>query len=231
MRSSALFALFTAAALAACGDDAPPAGPDAGPEGCQVPNSMRLNPLVVGASWTYAISEPMVPARNKTSTIEAFEDVGGRKAGTMGYRQKTEKLDGVTVSWSEDRCTSVVRHRERSYDLQNVELSDQYYQPSKLRVDETRTTAGAQWTMSYTELEVNPATQMTIVVTKDEMWSVVAASEMVTVPAGTFSTVHYHKLTSGAAEKDYWYAAGVGKIKETGEQTEELTAYTIPDSP
>ena len=234
MRSSILactLAALAAVPIAGCGgDDGVTPGPDAPPEGCQVPNSMRLHPLVVGATWTYNISEPMVPARSKTATIEALEDVGGRKAGTTGYRQKTEKLDGVTISWSEDRCTSVVRHRERNYDLANVEQSDQFYQPSKLRVDETRG-AGAQWTVSYTELEVNPATQMTIVTTKDEMWSVVSVNEMVTVPAGTFSTVHFHKLTSGAAEKDYWYAAGVGKVKETGEQTEELTAYTIPSSP
>lgn len=217
--------------LLACGDDGPaPGGPDAGDGRCDVPTTMRLLPLVVGATWTYSISEPDVPAREKTATIEALEDTGGRKAGTIAYRQRTEKLDGVTISWNEDRCTSVVRHRERNYDLADVEQSDQYYTPSKLRVDETRAT-GAQWTTSYTELEVNPATQMTVVITKDEAWSLVSANETVTVPAGTFTTVHFHKLTSGSAEKDYWWAAGVGKVKETGEQTEELTAYTIPEGP
>ncbi len=216
--------------LAACGDDAPVDGPDAGDVGCTVPNAMRLQPMVVGASWTYAISEPMVPARQKTSTIEAYEDVGDRKAGVMGYRQKTEKLDGVTVNWSEDRCTSLVRHREKSYDLSNVLLADQFYQPSKLRVDETaaHVATGAAWTVSFTEIEVNPTTGMAITISKDENWSVVAASESVTVPAGTFTALHLNKKTSGSADKDYWFAAGVGKVKETGEQTEELTAYTIP---
>ena len=226
----ALTALLTATA---CGGDdgGVPLGPDGGTTGCEVPTAMRLHPLVVGASWTYSISEPDTPARSKTSTIEALEEVGGRKpAGTIAYRQRTEKLDGVTLSWNEDRCTSVVRHRERNYDLANVEESDQYYQPSKLRLDEARA-PGATWTMTYTELEVNPATGQTIVITKDEMWTVVSTSEVVTVPAGTFTTMHTRKVTSGAAEKDYWWAAGVGKVKETGEQTEELTAYTIPGSP
>ncbi len=218
------------ALLTACGDDAPPAGPDAGPEGCTTPLAMRYQPLVVGATWTYAISELGVPARQKTGTIEAYEDVGDRKAGVMAFRQRSEKLDGFTVSWFEDRCTSVVRHREKSYDGQNVFISDQFYTPSKLRVDETpaRLTAGAAWTSSYTEVEVDPNTGMAITISKDENWSVVSASESVTVPAGTFTALHLHKLTSGAAEKDYWFVAGVGKVKETGEQTEELTAYTIP---
>ena len=81
------------ALLTACGDDAPPAGPDAGPEGCTTPLAMRYQPLVVGATWTYAISELGVPARQKTGTIEAYEDVGDRKAGVMAFRQRSEKLE------------------------------------------------------------------------------------------------------------------------------------------
>jgi hypothetical protein len=217
-------------AVAACGDDATGNDPDAGVAACPTPKAMRLQPLVIGASWTYAISEPMVPARNKTSTIEALEDIGDRKAGVLAYRQKTEKLDGSAVSWSQDLCTSVVRHREKSFDLANVLLADQFYLPSKLRVDETpaHVATGAAWTLSLTEIEVNPTSGLATMVSKDENWSVVAASESVTVPAGTFTAVHLRKVTSGAATKDYWYAAGVGKVKETGEQTEELTAYTIP---
>ena len=109
-------------------------------------------------------------------------------------------------------------------------MSDQFYLPSKPRVDEraARLVTGASWLFNYAELEVNPATGMVVVVNKDEAWSVVAASEMVTVPAGTFTTHHLHKDTSGAASKDYWFAAGVGKVKETGEQLEELTSYDVP---
>lgn len=229
--SLALALAASSLGLAGCGDDGAPAGPDAGPIGCTTPNAMRLNPLVVGASWTYEVSQPPDPlVVVKTSTIEALEDIGDIKAGTMGFRQRTEKINGVTVSWSEDRCTSVVRHREKSYDDMMALVADQFYQPSKLRVDETpaHLAAGAAWTLSYTEIEVNPTTGMRITISKDENWSVVSASESITVPAGTFTAVHLHKLTSGAAEKDYWFAAGVGKIKETGEQTEVLKSHTIP---
>ncbi len=226
VRSSVALALV---ALTACGDDGT-TGPDGGGLVCDTPRAMRLLPMVIGASWTYAISEPMVPARNKTSTIEALEDIGDRKAGVVGYRQKTEKLDGTAVSWSQDLCTSVVRHREDSFDPGGVLLSEQFYVPSKPRIDETpaRLAAGAAWTVSFTEIEVNPTSGLATMVSKDENWSVVGASESVTVPAGTFTAVHLRKVTSGAATKDYWFAAGVGKVKETGEQTEELTAYTIP---
>jgi hypothetical protein len=37
--------------------------------------------------------------------------------------------------------------------------------------------------------------------------------------------VHLQKV--GNSTKEYWYARGVGKLKETGTQTEELTAYDL----
>ena len=51
--------------------------------------------------------------------------------------------------------------------------------------------------------------------------------EMVTVPAGTFDALVLRKVSVAAAEKTYWYAPGVGKVKETGGQTEELTEYEV----
>ena len=229
--TTTLVGLGLAATLAACGDDgSTPIGPDAAVVGCQTPAAMRLQPLVIGAHWTYSVTKVGVPAEQKGNAVEAYEDIGDRKAGIMGYRMKTELLDKNTISWSEDLCTSVIRHREKTYDLANVLQMDTFYQPSKLRIDETAAhlATGAAWTLSFTEIQVNPTTGMAITISKDENWSVVAASESVTVPAGTFTAVHLNKKTSGNADKDYWYAAGVGKVKETGDQTEELTAYTIP---
>lgn len=223
-------------ATAACGggDDGVTPGPDA-TTGCQTPTSERLFPLVAGATWTYKITDPTVPGdpgHNKDQTIEGSgpEDVGGRKAGVFGWRQRTDKTNTSVVSWQEDRCTSVVRHREKTYDMANTLIDDQFYNPSKLRVDETpeHLTTGATWTLSFTEINVDPNTNVATTISKDETWSIVAASESVTVPAGTFMAVHLNKKTTGNADKDYWFAAGVGKVKETGDQTEELVSYTIP---
>ena len=51
---------------------------------------------------------------------------------------------------------------------------------------------------------------------------------MVTTPAGTFSCLKVFKTTSGQASKTYWFAKGVGKVQEMGEQMETLTAFTVP---
>jgi hypothetical protein len=216
----------------ACGDDVSSDADSGGPVECATALSERYLPLTVGASWTFDVTDlrtPGTPAVQKANTVEAYENVGDRKDGTMAFRIRTEKTNGATVSWQEDRCTSIVRHREKSFDSAEVLESDQFYMPSKLRVSEdpAHLVAGASWGVTYDEVEVDPVSGEATV-SKSETWSVVAVGEQVTVPAGTFTAVQFRKVTSGEADKRFWFAAGVGKIKEEGEQREELRAFELP---
>ena len=224
---------------AACGggggdpDDTDNPDIDAGGTDCETPVEERLLPLAVGASWTFEVTPSGGgAAETKTSTVQALEDVGATKAGTIAFRIRTEKLDGATVSWQEDQCDKIVRHREQSLDLGEVLTSDQIFQPGKLRVDETaaHTTMGATWIDAYTEVEEDPVTGDVTTTEKAESWTVEAAAESVTVPAGTFTAIKLRRTSDviGAADKVYWFAPGVGKVKEAGDQTEELTEYTLP---
>lgn len=204
---------------------------DAG-SGDAAPILKRYLPLAVGAKWTYLVSDPKAgTAETKTSTVEAFEDVGGAKAGVKAFRVRTEKLDGVTVSWQEDLGDKVVRHEEEARDLQGTLVTEEVYVPSKLRLDETaeHTTASASWIVKYTET-VNDAKTGSSTNDKTEAWSVIGTDETVIVPAGTFRCLHVRRVGDviGQAEKDYYFARGVGKVKELGKQTEELDSYTVP---
>ena len=61
-----------------------------------------------------------------------------------------------------------------------------------------------------------------------DRWTVLANDVTLTVPAGTFENViHVRKV--GSSSKEYWYARGVGKLKETGTQTEELVEYQVEE--
>jgi DNA/RNA endonuclease G (NUC1) len=61
----------------------------------------------------------------------------------------------------------------------------------------------------------------------NERWTVLGDDETVEVPAGTFEhVIHFQKVGSGST-KNYWYAPDVGKVKETGSQTEELVDYHL----
>lgn len=217
--------------LGACGDDAP-TDSDAPVVECTTPLAERYLPLVVGASWTYDTSDMGSPVVPKTTTFEAYELVGDRKPDVMAFRQRTEKVAGHAISWHSDDCIAVTRHREQTFDGAGTLVTDQFYIPGKLRVDERpeHVTLGASWSTAYTEVEVDPINGTTTR-SKDETWVVEGVDESVTVPAGTFSALRVRKTTSGNADKTYWFVKGVGKVKEMGEQVEDLTAYTIPGGP
>ncbi len=224
---SALAALALAA-LGSCGSEAASA-PDTGDPGLG-----RYLPLTLGASWTWRVTPSTGDAFDKVSTVEAFEDVGGAKAGVMAFRVRTAGKDGTTISWQEDTGSQVLRHREQSFSANGSMTSDQIYMPYKLRVDESAAhmAAGATFAENYTEVDTNPATGVIKTKTKAQTWTVEAVNEQLTVPAGTFVCVRLRRVgtDASASDKQYWFARGVGKIKEAGGQTEELAAFT-PGTP
>ncbi|MSP17291.1 MAG: hypothetical protein EXR73_11920 [Myxococcales bacterium] len=224
--------LLASLLLASCGTG-DPVTPDAGALAADaLPAAQRYLPLATGNSWTYRVSDPAGgPPEQKTSTIEALEDVGGTKAGVIAFRVLTEKLDGSTTSWQEDLGDRVVRHHEIARDLAGAVTSEETYDPAKLRLDESAAhlVVGASWSDVYTEISTDPVTGATTPVTKTEAWSVVAVDESVTVPAGTFSCLRVRRMGSavGQSDKTYYFARGVGKVKETGGQTEELVSSSL----
>lgn len=226
-------AFFLALYGASCGDGDGQSPADGGAMGDAPPSSQRFLPLRVGASWTYTVTPVTAPAEDKTTTVEALEDVGGLKSGVRAYRVRTEKPDGVTVSWQEDRGITVVRHREQSFTSSAALVSDEFYQPHKLRLDEDaeHTAAGASWMETYQEVEIDPITGAQTTLTKVETWTVDAASEPCQVSGTELSCLRVRRTGQdlGQAAKTYWFARGVGKIKEVGaNQTEELKAYQVP---
>lgn len=221
MRILGAFAL--AVTFAGCGGSEPPA------QGDQAP----YLPISTGATWTYRVTNGSTGAvTNKSSTVEAFEDVGGSKAGVMAFRVRTEKDTGYTVSWQVVSPAGVVRHREQSFDTLGAMKTEEYYEPSKVRFDATasHTVPAASWTENYSEVVTDIPTAMTTTAAKTEQWTVEAVGEAVTVPAGTFTCIRVRRVSAvaGQSAKTYWYARGVGKVKETGGQAEELLSYSLP---
>jgi hypothetical protein len=218
--------------VAACGSGS---GDDDDGAGCPGELTDRFLPLEVGATWTYNVTPMVGPAETKAQTVEAFEDVGGDKAGTMAFRVRTEKIDGATVSWQECSELGVLRHREQSFDLQGNLVSDQIYDPYKLRIDETaeHLAMGASFMQTYLETETDPITGMQTSTTKTETWLVqdVAATVNCNVPdmaGATCLQVNRMGMDVMQANKTFWFARGVGKVFEAGDQTEELVSYSLP---
>jgi hypothetical protein len=195
-----------------------------------------LLPWAVGNTWTYKVTNNGISTL-KTTTIGELEPVGGDgpNAELMAYHVTTAKGTDAkdhTESWqapSEDEPQRIVRYREQSFDATSGKLElEEYWEPSRIHIDGSaeHTADGASWLEVYTETKLPVGLTSTTHEARDR-WTVVSNDETVEVPLGTFEhVIHFQKAT-----KNYWYLRGVGKLKETGSQTEELTEYQLEDAP
>jgi hypothetical protein len=215
--------------VAGCGSPADVA-PDAVELDC--PTTGRYMELSEGASWTYEVDDGG-GIETKTQTVGPLEDVGGSKAGTMAFRLTTARGTGEVISWQEDTGTAVIRHREQ--DNAGTTTTDEFYAPFKTRIDESdaHVVEGATWDETYTETVTSDDGKGPVTTTneKTERWLVEAVDETISVEAGDFCTLRVKKTSTvngtGGSVKTYWFARGVGKVREEGgNQVEELAAYS-----
>jgi hypothetical protein len=225
MRQLASILVFTIAcgSSGSGGDDQPQ--PDS-----TVANDMRYNPWSTGAVWSYKLTDPGTgaTAMNKLTTVMAPRDVGGVHAGTMAFLVHIEQLTGSKDVYETFAGELDVRYQSIFYDGTGQMTDTDVDQPYRLKLDESaaHTVAGAQWPETFSETST-PAGGAASTKSKTEQWRVVSPNEQITVIAGTYSALHVQRTSSGGAIQDYWYARGVGKLKETGGgQNEELMSFT-----
>jgi len=230
--------------VVACGNSEPGAGAPSndGSSGAGGESNAPTGPLLpwaIGNNWTYQVTKNGVTSL-KTTTIGNLEAVGGDgpNADLMAYHVTTAKgsdLKDHSESWqapSKKDPERFVRFREQSFNATSGELVlDEYWDPEKLHIDGTaeHTADGASWLEQYTETKLPVGLTPTTAEVRD-LWTVLEADTTLEVPAGTFEHVVHFQKVSGST-KEYWYLRGVGKLKETGTQTEELTEYQLKDAP
>jgi hypothetical protein len=209
--------------------------PGHGGDGAESPLGPLL-PFATGNTWRYLVTEDGA-VTEKTTVVGDLGSVGGDgpHADAPAFHVVTNKgahLEDRTESWqapASDAPERIVRFREQAFGARTGELQlEEYWDPPRIHIDGTseRTFTGSTWNETYeeTKLEVG-RTALRHMVT--EIWTVISDDETVSVPAGEFEhAIHLRKTTNGKS-KDYWYLRGVGKLKEVGTQTEELTDYTI----
>ena len=171
---------------------------------------------------------------DKQSAVEAFEDMGGMAAGTMGYRVRETIKASIQLTWYEQTATDVRRHHDQLSDTTGRQLSDEWYSPYLLRVDEAtdHLQQGANWTINYEKTKTT-SSKPTATTNQAETWTVEGVDVVTAVPAGTFNALKVTRAdTADGSTKTQWFVRGVGKIREqTGQgHVEELTAYSIAAS-
>jgi hypothetical protein len=193
-------------------------------------------PLVDGTTWTYHHTNLVDPPWDETDTVmatsykaeDAFilsdeEDAQGEQT------HSTHVIDGTRVL--------------RAY--KEVAVADQVavtttYDPAFLRYDEAWTTAGDTVTLDddWTQVCVVMSTASKCAPgaikpgTTTHTYTVLDVAAKLTVPAGKFTSVKIQRdNVSDPETKLFWFAAGVGKVREENPTTgavEELSAYEIP---
>jgi hypothetical protein len=189
-----------------------------------------LLPWAVGNTWTYRVTDKG-KVDTKVVTVGAAEPIGaGPNSAMMANKVLTMTGNDKSISWQGELEGAVVRYREQSFKASTGALSeDTVWVPHRLHVDSTaaHTVTGASWLDMFDETKTPADTTMPPKLsTGRERWSVMSDHETITVPAGTFVTVMLQRI-SASSTKTYWFAHGVGKIKETGGQTEELVKYQV----
>jgi hypothetical protein len=214
---------------AACGGGGGDDGATADADLSQCPTTGDYLPLMEGNSWTYRVVSDTTTT--KTQTVGAEEDVGGMHAGTMAFKLTTTKAGGQTDSWQMLDGERVVRLAEN--DMSGANTTAEEYTPDRTRVDGSaaHTTMDATWTEDYTE-HISENGGAVTTTAKTETWTVMGVDEPLTVPVGTFCTLHLHRTSTAGgtdgSDKAYWFARGVGKVQEVSAgQTETLTDYTV----
>lgn len=190
----------------------------------------ELLPWKVGNTWTYQVTGDGEQT-TKVVTLEAEEAVGGSGPNRDKTAIRQISLKGAsdrTVSWHAVEGQRLLRYRELSFAAKTGEVElEEHWSPGKLHLDFTaaHTAAGASWLEDYQETKIE-ATGEPEVSAEHERWTVDAVDEVVTVPAGTFRALVLQKA-GGDTLKTYWFVPGIGKVKETGGQTEVLVSYTV----
>jgi hypothetical protein len=196
-----------------------------GGERLEPPAPPQLFPLAVGNAWTYRVTEADGAVIEKVQTVTGTTSEGGAAAFTLvsvrGNRQ-TRSVQRV------DEAGRLVRLREEG--SEDSDTRDRFrFMPFALRVDTSRTRLQDSYESAHVEERLGADGGVLERTDKSYRFVVEAVDDRVVVPAGEFSAVRVRRESGSGAVKTYWYAFGVGKVKESGGQTEELSAYRVQE--
>lgn len=205
--------------LAACGSEPPNVRPDAGV-------APSLIPLSVGNTWRYRVTSSGGTITEKVQTVTGTASSGIE--GEVAYRLTSARAnERETTSVQIIRDGVLLRLEEEGYRA-GVLVERYKYLPGSIRIDSNRVKAGDTYESQHIKQRLDASGNVIGEVNVVHRFTVEATAEPIDVPGGRFSCVRVRReAADDGGMKTYWYAPGLGKVKETGGQTEELAEYTV----
>ncbi len=219
-----LLSLALSFAVAACQQPDPP-------DEEFVPDPAELDslyPLVDGANWTY----DNLDAVGMVTDVEVVTSTAIANAKFLVVDSDDPSGEHTEAVIERIESAALRTHKEVVQNGTVTMIVD--YDPGFTRMDDAWTTAGESFSPTYTRTETDGAGGNLMESVREHRFDIVAIDESVTVPAGTFDCIRVlrTRMDPGPAmgeEVTFWYAAGVGKVKEERvDRSEELSAFDIP---
>ncbi len=227
-------AAFSALSMLACGQTAPPDDSD---------DAANYYPLVDGATWTYRHSSN--GGWDETITVEEDELDGE----TVYIFEDTPNPDNersvATIAETDDGIMRIARKVYSTENSRDELLFSVEYDPGFLRFDPAwlDKEEGFKETRDYVRLETDAGQEPDDPGDREHFYTVESLSETVVTDAGTFrNCIRIRRrrnwqladtTAADAQEKLFYFAPGVGKVKEenlTKGNTEVLLDYDIPSA-
>ncbi len=188
----------------------------------------RYLPYQPGYKWTYRVTNlgnPEVTTKSQQLTTETDAELGAVIV------QTTSKGTGTTISALKIVGDAVVRLRQIDQDVLGALERTTVYDPGQTRLDEAaaRLMVGAAWDDVYT---VTVTDELGVPVPgssgqRTDHWEVLGVDVPCSSPLGEFSCleVRRQRTVGGVSDKKFFFAKGIGKVKEVNaNQVEELVS-------
>lgn len=193
-------------------------------------------PLADGATWKYHHENP---------TKAPWDEIASMRSGTYMDQPAFLFEDQEDAQGEQTTSTMLVKETGVYRVYKEVAVSGEIavktaYEPAFLRYDEAWTSEGQTMTLDddwmqtciFTSSAAKCAPGAVKTGSTTHTYTVLSLHSEITVPAGTFDAVLIERVNPDDAEtKHFWFAKGVGKVREldtTSNATEELVEYDIP---
>jgi len=188
----------------------------------------RYLPFQPGYKWTYKVTDLSSPGTRDKSQILTMEN--DPELGEV-IIQTTNKGNGATVSALQRIGDAVVRLRQLDLDVASVLERTTTYDPGQNRLDEAaeNLVLGAKWDDVYS-LSVAKVGSPVVEGQRTDSWEVLGVDVDCDSPFGTLKCLQLRRIRTagGISDKQFFFAKGVGKIKEVNaSQIEELVSCGV----
>jgi hypothetical protein len=215
---------WVAALAVACGGGSGGGGRTPPPK-FVAPDGPVLGRLTAGSTWTYQVTDPIQGTYQKQVVVLGPATLPGTGQATTQLRETAAGVE--TLAWHSDADGLFLKWREEER-VGGLLTKTTDWAPGVMKYLSRAAPAGWTWQSDARETVTYPDGTKAVS-DVSYVWTVVSASDRITVPAGTFDCVKVTKVNQDKVDKTktYWFAAGVGKVREEGGQVEELASYDL----